>query len=91
MCMCMCLCACVCPRCRNLLIKDCAHMMRNNQTEAIVVHPEIMPSLAGLTGVGLDEAEPLGLEVARVIDYASRHLVGTQQEEPDFVLVFVAE
>ena len=40
-----------------------------------VVHPEILPSLAGLTRVGLDEAEPLGLEVARVTDYASRHLV----------------
>ena len=34
-----------------------------------VVHPEILPSLAGLTRVGLDEAEPLGLEVARVTDY----------------------
>ena len=49
--------------------------MRKNETEAIVVHSEILPSLAGLTGVGLDEAERLGLEVARVTDFASRHLV----------------
>ncbi len=39
------------------------------------MHPEILPSLAGLTGVGPDEAEAPGFEVARVPDYASRHLV----------------
>jgi hypothetical protein len=30
---------------------------------------------AVITGVGFDEGKPLGLEIARVADYASRHLV----------------
>ncbi len=62
----------------NLLIKHCAHQFVRVcaiiKQKRRVVHP-ILPSLTGPTGVGLDEAEALGLEVARVADYASRDLV----------------
>jgi hypothetical protein len=60
--------------------------MRIIKQKLRVVHP-ILPSLTGPTGVGLDEAKPLGLEVARLTDYASRHLVRPSKEPRNKALV----
>ena len=60
-----------CDQKRCYHIASCYVCLRRNTTDAESAPLFLRP---GLTGVGLDEAVPLGLEVERVADYAILHL-----------------